>query len=339
MTNQVPTIAAIVPNYNYAAFLPKAIDSLLGQTIPFDEIIVVDDGSTDNSLAVIATYGDKIRGIAKANGGQLSCCLLGLRMSRSDYIYVLDADDWVRPDMCAELAQALTQWPAKIQFLLQGTDVNGVPKGSSFPQYPAGYDTEQMRQDNSIMGFYLGPPTSGNVFRKEVLEQIDLSRLDQRDFIDGTPALAMPYFGEVITVQKALGYYRIHHGSDSDAMNIVESVPRREISRFLARWEEMENIVGIPKPFGAVMPFILAERYLVIAALQGRRFLFRQALVFIKPLYKSHFSSKQKLVLAIWATLLMIPVSTLRIELIKFRRAGTSRPVWLKTVLDFVNRQ
>ena len=73
-----PTIAAVIPNYNYARFLPYALDSVLAQTSPFDEIIVVDDGSIDNSLEVLARYDGRIKVISIPNGGQLGAVRAGI---------------------------------------------------------------------------------------------------------------------------------------------------------------------------------------------------------------------------------------------------------------------
>ncbi|HET6277282.1 MAG TPA: glycosyltransferase family A protein [Candidatus Polarisedimenticolia bacterium] len=91
----------LVNNYNYAPYLPEAVDSVLRQTIPFDEIIIVDDGSTDGSPALLrARYGghSSIRIIAKQNEGQLSCFNRGFAASHGDLIFFLDADDVYESD-------------------------------------------------------------------------------------------------------------------------------------------------------------------------------------------------------------------------------------------------
>jgi len=86
-------IAAVINNYNYAAFVAESIESVLNQTILPDEIIVIDDGSTDDSLRLIRQFGDKIRLISKPNQGQLSCFYKALEASDADYFFLLDADD------------------------------------------------------------------------------------------------------------------------------------------------------------------------------------------------------------------------------------------------------
>ena len=86
----------IINNYNYDKFLEEAIQSCLEQTRKFDEIIIVDDGSSDNSVKIIHKYIDEqsnIKLIAKSNAGQLSCFDVGFKASTGDIIFFLDADD------------------------------------------------------------------------------------------------------------------------------------------------------------------------------------------------------------------------------------------------------
>jgi glycosyltransferase involved in cell wall biosynthesis len=68
----LPLISVVINNYNYGRYLAQAIRSALAQTYSRQEVIVIDDGSTDNSLEVAAAFGDSTRVVAKANGGQAS---------------------------------------------------------------------------------------------------------------------------------------------------------------------------------------------------------------------------------------------------------------------------
>src|SRR4051812_9049768 len=87
----------IIDNYNYGAFLSAAIKSALQQEYPECEVIVVDDGSTDDSREIIATYRDRITAVLKENGGQASAFNAGFRASRGDVVIFLDADDMLVP--------------------------------------------------------------------------------------------------------------------------------------------------------------------------------------------------------------------------------------------------
>src|SRR4051812_20306579 len=90
-------VAAVVINHNYGPYLHDAVASLLAQEVPFAEVLVVDDGSTDDSAAVMGTLPDGIRLIQKENGGQLSAALAALPFLTADYVYFLDADDRAFP--------------------------------------------------------------------------------------------------------------------------------------------------------------------------------------------------------------------------------------------------
>ena len=90
-------VSIIVNNYNYERFLTEAIDSALNQTYCNTEVIVVDDGSTDGSLEIIASYGHQIIPLLKGNGGQNSALNAGFSLSRGDVVLFLDSDDVLCP--------------------------------------------------------------------------------------------------------------------------------------------------------------------------------------------------------------------------------------------------
>ena len=92
-SQELPLASIIITSYNYERFLPRAIDSALQQTYPSKEIIVVDDGSTDNSRHLINSYGDRIIPIFKENGGLNSATNVGFFASRGEIIFFLDSDD------------------------------------------------------------------------------------------------------------------------------------------------------------------------------------------------------------------------------------------------------
>src|SRR5262245_3573828 len=95
--SRLPLASIIVNNYNYGRFLRGAFDSTLAQAYPNKEVIVVDDGSTDESREIIASYGNQIIPVLKENGGQASAFNAGFAVSRGESVLFLDSDDLLLP--------------------------------------------------------------------------------------------------------------------------------------------------------------------------------------------------------------------------------------------------
>ncbi len=94
-------ISIVIPTYNHARYVAQAIDSALGQTHAEREIIVVDDGSTDGTQAVLQEYGERIVSIRQANAGLSAARNAGLALARGEYVLFLDADDLIPPHKLA----------------------------------------------------------------------------------------------------------------------------------------------------------------------------------------------------------------------------------------------
>lgn len=106
-----PTFSVIIPNYNNGATLARAIDSVLAQTEPAHEIIVIDDGSSDDSRAVAEGYGARVRYVYQNNAGVSAARNYGARIATGSWLAFLDADDTYMPQRLARHADWLRREP------------------------------------------------------------------------------------------------------------------------------------------------------------------------------------------------------------------------------------
>jgi len=91
-------VSVIIPTFNRAKYIGEAIDSVLAQTYPVSEIIVIDDGSTDRTKDIVRKYGHPVKYVFQENRGPSSARNMGLRMAQGNYIAFIDSDDMWEPD-------------------------------------------------------------------------------------------------------------------------------------------------------------------------------------------------------------------------------------------------
>ncbi|WP_218080088.1 glycosyltransferase family 2 protein [Anthocerotibacter panamensis] len=169
-----PLVSILINNYNYGHFLKAAIDSALDQTYPYTEVIVVDDGSTDNSRAVLERYGNRIIPIFKANGGQGSALNAGFGRSRGKLICLLDADDVFSAQKVARVVETMRANPGSgwCFHRLARCDTR---TGLSLPSDPLEQPSRAIdfRADlrRAVLPSF-APATSGLSFTRELLLQI-----------------------------------------------------------------------------------------------------------------------------------------------------------------------
>lgn len=105
------SFALVIPAYNRAHLISETIESALNQEKPFTEIIVVDDGSTDDTRAVLEKFGSRIRVIHTANGGVQAARNLGISSASSDYVTLCDSDDLLEPEFLKVFSKWLASHP------------------------------------------------------------------------------------------------------------------------------------------------------------------------------------------------------------------------------------
>jgi glycosyltransferase involved in cell wall biosynthesis len=128
-------VDVVITNHNYGRYLGGAIASAIGQTHPGVRVIVVDDGSTDDSREVLRGFEGRVEVVFKEQGGQASALNAGIERCSGDVLLLLDADDVLRPEAAERVARAFAADPdlVKVQFRMAVIDAEGRPTGATKP--------------------------------------------------------------------------------------------------------------------------------------------------------------------------------------------------------------
>ena len=203
-------VSIIINNYNYDRFLAEAIDSALNQTYKNIEVIVVDDGSTDNSRRIIAAYGERIIPILQPNGKQAAAFNSGFARSQGEIIIFLDSDDYLYPQAVSEIIKVWRSGLAKVHYRLNVVDGAGESLGYSSPQGSVPLSQGKVWETLLSRGGYISTPTSGNAISRKALENLfpipDRYKLTADDYL----SFQVPFYGEIAAIETPLGVYRVH---------------------------------------------------------------------------------------------------------------------------------
>jgi glycosyltransferase involved in cell wall biosynthesis len=347
VTSQL-TLSVIIPNYNYADYVGIAIKSALEIRWPKVEVIVVDDGSTDNSLEVIRGFADKITIISQKNVGQMASCVNGFRRCSGDVVTFLDSDDTLHPDVMTEIAAVWSDTTSKYQFQMRIIDAEGHPTGNIFPQYYACPAPEDIREWVTTAGSYPTPPGSGNAYPRWFVEYVfDF----KTDFVHRAPdsylLAAAPACGDVKTIARPLADYRVHGLNHGAFLEVDDSRFEREVAltrRRHAYFTEIAKDRGLP-----VQPDAL-KRSLIYLCLRTASYKLRpeihplvddsSARILVDSLmavtYPQGFSYSQRASLLLWIFGILISPPVFRRTLVGWRYASSQRPKWVRTVLSLM---
>jgi glycosyltransferase involved in cell wall biosynthesis len=229
----VKTVSIIIPTYNYGRFLRDAIDSALAQTYPPIEIIVVDDGSTDDTPQVLAEYGECIRVIRQNNRGVAAARNRGIAAANGDYLVFLDSDDILKPhSLELEIARFIAD-PALglVHCATESVDGDGKLLSISQTGMEGWVATELLRLDRQV----IAAPGSGIMVPRRVAEEVggyDETLQPSEDW-DFCYRIAVRY--RVGYVSEPLLKYRLH-GS-----GLHLNVERMEVSMLRALDKAFQN--------------------------------------------------------------------------------------------------
>jgi glycosyltransferase involved in cell wall biosynthesis len=219
------SVSAIVPAFNYGRYLSAAIDSALAQTYPLLELVVVDDGSTDETAAVLASYGERVRVLRQDNRGPAAARNAGIAAARGELLAFLDADDGWHPRKLELQVERLAAEPAPglVHCGMERIDGSGRTLGVATGGHEGWIADTILRLEEGV----IGPPSTWLVPRRIVEETggFDERLLSSEDWDLAYRIARRHPFGYV---PLPLTRYREHGGG------VHHDVPRLESSWMLA---------------------------------------------------------------------------------------------------------
>ncbi|RQP26556.1 glycosyltransferase family 2 protein [Piscinibacter terrae] len=341
MGNDHPTLSVVITCFNYERYVGDAILSALTQTVPPDEIVVVNDGSTDGSAGVLAAFGDRIRVVSQANAGQIAALNNGYAHARGDIVLFLDADDLLHREALEAVHRAWRPGCTKVQFELEVINGQGEMLGRRFCNYVQPYGPEEIRREFDRFGTYVWPVLTGNAYSRSFLDLV--MPLTVKKAPDGLLNTVAPLYGDVMVVPRALGYYRLHDANQSYHGAASASIGERFAKQVAIRVVELQALRehaashGVALPKGNLLDYDLPSvNYRLMNRKLGERYegdeadtaagLWRAGMSLLR---KRPLPAALKLMHAAWLTALLCSPRWLArpLILLRFSRAALVQPV------------
>ena len=206
-----PLITVLIDSYNYARFIEEAIDSVLSQDFPKEQmqILVVDDGSTDDTAERVRKYGSSIEYVRKENGGQASAFNVGFQHAKGDIVVLLDADDYFLPGKLRRIVEEFEKHPdagmvyhARLELFSDTGSLKDEPEFVGLTGFIA--------KDEEKMDKYVPYPTSCLAVRRKIAERVLPISGSLRLQADGQFGFLIPLIAPIVAVAEPLAVYRIH---------------------------------------------------------------------------------------------------------------------------------
>jgi hypothetical protein len=230
-------VTCVVTTYQYGHFIARCLDSVLAQDHPREqvEIIVVDDGSTDDTRAVVTRYGDAVRYMHQPNAGQIAATNRGIAEATGDYITLVDADDTLPPDRISTQAAVLDA-RREVGLVYGDMDVIDADDNVLDSSYHRSYDVP------AHVGHVLGPLLERNfvpgptmMFRatdRAVYHPIP----EQASVQDWWIAANVAAVAELAYVDRPMAHYRLHGANDSHGADEGRNARLRANDLKFRRW-------------------------------------------------------------------------------------------------------
>ena len=271
-----PLVSILISNYNYARYIGESIQSALQQTYPNIELIICDDGSTDDSVSIIEEYlrkDPRVQLIRKANGGQASGFNAAFAASRGEIISLLDSDDRYLPNKIERVVanfQAHADSGFGVHRVIRMTaDLRRQGVWPMTDPLPSGWYGTRLLQDGGILPFM--PPTSGLSLHRDVAERLFPLPL-QAPLVNCPDQLITrlaPLITNVTRENEALSEYRLHGENNYGPDRVSAASFQRELEYCGALWAAQKRFLEtvderLPKVFQplSLHPYIAYASYI-----------------------------------------------------------------------------
>jgi glycosyltransferase involved in cell wall biosynthesis len=268
--NEYPLVSIIIITYNDRKYIGNAIDSALGQTYPNCEIIVVDDGSTDNTSQFIAEkFNDRVKYFWKENGGQGSARSLGLKKASGEYIQHLDSDDLLLPDKIKNQVHYLKTHP-NIAFVYGRSLCFFDEDLSSTWEHPCNLMACSGNLLNKILEYGNFVNVGQPLTRSSWVAKVGGFDLTIRDADDYDFMLRLAYSGAIgHFLDESVYLYRHHRVSTNKVQMVARHSNFGQMQGEVYLWERMHTIMQHDShPYLALAKKRLGEVYIQLGRIQ-----------------------------------------------------------------------
>mgnify|MGYP001558940534 FL=1 len=228
-----PLVSIVIPAYNHCGYLREAIESVLAQTYRNVELIVIDDGSTDDTQRVLEAYGERFYWESQENMGQSRTLNKGWGMAKGDILAYLSADDVLMPDAVAKSVACLQQNPDAVLSYCNTNFIDPqsrVIRGVTAPDYSY----------HDMVATVTCPTSTGAFFLRSAFSKTGGWDPQMRHHPDYDCWLRLGLHGRFVHIDETLGAFRIHGGSQSFSQTSVETA--EEMLRIMTKFYALPQL-------------------------------------------------------------------------------------------------
>jgi glycosyltransferase involved in cell wall biosynthesis len=258
MIEEFPLVSIVIPAYNHGNYLDEAIQSVLKQDYPNVELIVLDDGSTDNTSEVLQKYIGKFHWESQHNLGQVNTLNKGWQMSKGKILAWIGADDALLPNAVSRSVDHILANP---DVVLTYCDFNLIDPNSAFIRR---VKTPDFNYHDMVVKV-ICPPGPGTFFRRSAYETVGLWDSSLKIMLDYDYWLRLGLVGRFLRIPEVLALYRIH--PDQETFSRMDEFKAAEPVRVVSRLFESGTL---PQSLVKLKDKALSNAHLVSSQLHFR---------------------------------------------------------------------